>query len=111
MEGSRSNVFFAQRGCLYTPSLRSGCLSGITREYVIRYAKEQQIPVKKTQAKIQQLLSADEAFLTGSTLEIMPIRMINKVLIGKGKRGPLTALLSKTYRQRVQEMLKGKNNS
>jgi branched-subunit amino acid aminotransferase/4-amino-4-deoxychorismate lyase len=108
VEGSRTNIFFAEDGVLCTPSLRCGCLNGITRRHVLACARRLGLTVKSVEADKKRLLRSDEAFLTGSTLEIMPIKSLDDQRIGRQRPGPLTARIKKQYAKLVKESLSGR---
>jgi 4-amino-4-deoxychorismate lyase len=76
VEGMVSNVFWVTDGVLYTPSAETGLLEGITREYVLGMAADQGIPSKEGLYSWQDLLQADEVFLTNSIQEIVPVIML-----------------------------------
>jgi len=103
VEGSRSNIFLVKKGKLYTPGLQSGCLDGIARRQVFKIAHKYGIECKETRVKYKDLLSCDEAFLTNSLIEVMPIKNICGQKIGKGKSRPITSLLLKIYRRSAQK--------
>ncbi|HLF19011.1 MAG TPA: aminotransferase class IV [Candidatus Omnitrophota bacterium] len=105
VEGTRTNVFFVHNGRLYTPALGCGCLNGITRQKVIQCARSRKIPVKAARAPLKQLMSCDEAFLTGSTLEVMPVRSVDGRPIGKGKTKKFTQAIQSAYRSLVRREL------
>ncbi|HDL86425.1 MAG TPA: branched-chain amino acid transaminase [Candidatus Acetothermia bacterium] len=92
-EGSGENVFIVNRGELYTPPLASSILDGITRRCVITLAGELDIPVHAEALPRESLYLADEAFFSGSAAEITPIRSVDGITVGSGKRGPITAKL------------------
>jgi branched-subunit amino acid aminotransferase/4-amino-4-deoxychorismate lyase len=101
-EGSRSNIFFVKDGVLLTPGVQSGCLEGVTRRCVIDLAKKKGVAVKLGRFKPDELLSADEAFLTNSLWGIMPLARLDGRLIGSAVPGPLTAQLQWGYRQKTR---------
>lgn len=76
-EGATTNVFIVKGTEVFTPPLSSGCLAGVTRELVIGLCREHRISVSETSLTLQQLLEADEAFLTSSTREVQPISHLN----------------------------------
>ena len=76
-EASRANIFWMKNKVLYTPPLSSGCLNGITRQQVIKHAKNLKIPVKERNLTPEILKKADAAFLTNSLIGIKPISLIN----------------------------------
>ena len=102
VEGSRSNLFFVQKEQLYTPALKSGCLNGITRQMVIELSRKLGLPVKTVVVKPQDLLKAEEIFLTNSLIELLPLTQLNHRVIGEGKMGPITARLLKGYREIIK---------
>jgi len=105
VEGSRTNIFFSKNGSLFTPSLQCGCLNGITRMHVIRCARGLGIRVKFVKARRDELLKADEAFLTGSTLEIMPVESVDHKPIGNQRPGAITSMIQERYAKTVKETL------
>lgn len=95
-EGSADNIFIIKNGKIYTPHLGS-ILAGITRQTVIELAKDIGIPVEETNLKLEDILAANEAFLTGTAIEIMPIRSIDDKLIRNGEAGEITKVIQKKY--------------
>jgi branched-chain amino acid aminotransferase len=89
-EGTGENVFLVRGGTLYTPGLESDILLGITRDSVIRLATDLGYPVVQKLVSVNELLSADEAFFTGTYAEIAPIKEIGHYTIGTGVPGPIT---------------------
>lgn len=73
-DGSRTNLFLFQKGDLYTPALNQGCVSGVMRRHVMELAKQQGLQVHETQVGEQDLLEADEVFLTNALIGIQPVR-------------------------------------
>ncbi len=106
-EGSRSNIFLIKNKVLLTPSLSSGCLNGITRKIVLRIAKEKKIARKETSLLPEDLFEADEAFLTNSLIEVMPLTRVSGKIIGSGKIGKITAQILQSYRRIVREQYSG----
>jgi branched-chain amino acid aminotransferase len=96
-EGGGENLFFVRKGTLVTPPLASAGLSGITRDSVLRLAKRLGLPVVQEAIPREMLYLADELFFTGTAAEITPIRSVDKITIGKGKRGPVTEALQKAF--------------
>ncbi|WP_372971872.1 branched-chain amino acid transaminase [Marinobacter sp.] len=95
-EGSGENIFILRDGVLHTPELTS-CLEGITRQTILDFAKELNIPVKERRITRDEVYIADEAFFTGTAAEVLPIRELDGRAIGAGKRGPLTEKLQGMY--------------
>jgi len=100
-EGSSTNIFLVSEGTLITPSLESGVLPGITREAVLELSQTMGIIPLVRQVELDELLKANEAFLTSSTIEIMPLTRLNDKPIGSGKLGPLTQRLMSSYKELV----------
>ncbi len=89
-EGSGENVFVIYRGVIYTPPVGASILLGITREYVIALAHEMGYEVREQTFPREMLYLADEIFLTGTAVEISPVRSVDKVKVGNESRGPIT---------------------
>ncbi len=102
-ECTGDNVFLLHKGELYTPSIVSGALNGITRATAIDIAKELGIPVHETTVSRYDLWTADECFLTGTAAEIVPVVEIDARTIGDGKPGQITQRFLEKFHQRVGE--------
>jgi branched-subunit amino acid aminotransferase/4-amino-4-deoxychorismate lyase len=100
-EGSRTNIFFVRGNVIYTPSLNCGMLVGITRQKVIKVIKENRLVLKEGRFKIKDLLSCDEAFLTSSLMEVMPLVEINNRVINKGRPGSIAYQVRVWYKNLV----------
>ena len=100
-EGSTTNIFLVNRGTLVTPSVESGVLPGITRDAVLELAQSLGIKANETEVKLEELIKAQEAFLTNSIIEIMPLTQFGDKLIGRGKPGALTKQFMAAYRELV----------
>lgn len=112
-EASAANVFLLRDGCLHTPEITS-CLQGITRDTIIQLARRVlQVEVKERRITRDELYTADEAFLTGTAAEILPLRSLDGRVIGNPSRGltdpdepisehSLTARLQQLYRRLVR---------
>jgi len=96
-EGSGENIFLVRDGKIYTPPLSASVLPGITRDTVLTLARELGIPVVEALVPREMLYIADEVFFSGTAAEITPIRSIDKIVIGKGKRGPVAEQLQKEF--------------
>jgi len=96
-EGSGENLFLVRDGRLVTPPLGNSVLPGITRDCVITLAKELGIEVVEQIIPREALYIADEVFFTGSAAEISPIRSVDKIKVGAGKRGPITEKLQQRF--------------
>jgi len=96
-EGSGENIFVIKDGVLMTPALVHSVLGGITRDTVIRLARERGIEVRECAIPREMLYIADEAFFTGTAVEITPIRSVDRIPVGAGKRGPITESLQSAF--------------
>ena len=96
-EGSGENLFLVKDGVLLTPALAHSVLGGLTRDTVMRLARERGIEVKECAIPRELLYIADEAFFTGTAVEITPIRSVDRLAVGAGKRGPLTETLQNAF--------------
>jgi len=102
-EGSSTNIILAGEDMLITPSTESGALPGITRQAVLELAQSMGIMPVVRQIEIGELLKANEAFLTSSTIEIMPLTRLDNKPIGSGKPGPVTQKLMSSYQKLVAQ--------
>jgi branched-chain amino acid aminotransferase len=96
-EGSGENLFLVRDGKLYTSTISSGILNGITRDSVITIAREMGVEVVETSLPREMLYIADELFFTGTAAEITPIRSVDRIPVGAGKPGPLTLSIQREY--------------
>jgi branched-chain amino acid aminotransferase len=96
-EGSAENLFLVKDEVIYTPSLAGCILPGITRDSIITIAKDFGYCVKQTAIPRDLLYVADEAFFTGTGAEITPIKSIDDIAVGSGKRGPVTKRIQERY--------------
>lgn len=91
--GSVENIFIVFDGKVFTPRLSSSVFPGITRDTVIQLCKDNSIPCKEMEIPREMLYLADEIFFTGTAAEITPVSNVDGVVIGNGKRGPITESL------------------
>ena len=96
-EGSGENLFLVKDGVLLTPALGHSVLGGITRNTVMCLARERGIEVREGSLPRELLYLADEAFFTGTAAEITPIRSVDRLPVGEGKRGPITEALQTAF--------------
>ncbi len=96
-EGTGENVFIVKDGALRTPPTSASILAGITRDTVIRLAREQGIDVIERSFTRDELWTADEVFLTGTAAEVTPVREIDFRTIGAGEPGPITRRLQDRF--------------
>lgn len=96
-EGSSTNVFMVQDGILYTYPATNLILNGITRVKVLELCEKLKLTVEEKSFTIEQFLEADEAFITSTTSEVMPVIKVNDQDIGPGIPGPLTVKLQQAF--------------
>jgi branched-chain amino acid aminotransferase len=96
-EGSGQNLFIVRDGVLYTPPLAASVLAGITRDSIMTLAKDQGLSVKEQDMPREFLYVADEIFFAGTAAEITPIRSVDKIQVGAGRRGPITTALQTAF--------------
>lgn len=101
-EGSGENLFLVEGGVLRTPPRATSILGGITRDSIIQLARDLGIPVAEELISRDTLYMADEVFFTGTAAEITPIRSVDHIQIGTGKRGPITTQLQEAFFAIVQ---------
>ncbi len=99
VEGVGENLFIVKEGKLFTPPSSSGALSGITAKVATRIARSWELEVFETRITPFQLFTADEAFFTGTAMEMVPIREVNKRQIADGKPGPITKKLMAAFQK------------
>ena len=97
-EGSGENIFIVKDGVINTPTTKH-CLNGITRQSVIQIARDLNYEVIEKDIQYDELVFADEAFFTGTAVEITPIREIDKKIIGSGERGAISKKLQEAFTQ------------
>src|SRR5437899_77345 len=96
-EGSGENIFVVRDGKIHTPPLGASVLPGITRDAILTLARDAGIPVVETIIPRGMLYIADEVFFSGTAAEITPIRSIDRITIGNGRRGPIAEQLQKEF--------------
>lgn len=101
-EGSGENIFVIQEGVVLTPALASSVLPGITRRTVIEICRDLDIEVREQGIARELLYLADELFFTGTAAEVTPIRSVDKISVGSGRRGPVTARIQQRFFQIVE---------
>ncbi|MBL7974395.1 MAG: branched-chain amino acid transaminase [Candidatus Kapabacteria bacterium] len=102
-EGSGENVFLVADGTLITPPAGASLLPGITRDTVIQLAHDLKIPVKEQTIPRAMLYVADEVFMTGTAVEMTPVRSVDRLTVGSGKTGPITTKLMKAFFSVIQD--------
>jgi branched-chain amino acid aminotransferase len=96
-EGSGENVFVVRNGKIFTSTIASAILGGITRDSVLTIARDMGIQVVEQVIPREMLYIADELFFTGTAVEITPIRSVDRIPIGAGKPGPVSLAIQKEY--------------
>jgi len=103
-EGAASNVFIVKAGVIITPPKTDCLLPGITRDLVVEQAHEHDMPVEETVITQDDLLAADEIWLTSSTKEILPVTQLNNQNVGTGKPGPVWKQMYGLYQDYKQTL-------
>ena len=103
-ECTTSNLFVVRDGEALTPPLESGLLPGITREFLFEVGADCEIPVREAVLRDADLFEADEAFLTSTTRELVPIVRVDDRPIGSGMPGPVTSALLAAFRKRADSL-------
>lgn len=96
-EGAGENLFVIRDGVIYTPGLSNSILQGITRDTIITLARAHGFEVREQALPREFLYLADEMFMTGTAAEVTPVRSVDKVTIGAGKRGPITEAIQTAF--------------
>jgi branched-chain amino acid aminotransferase len=96
-EGSGENVFLVRKGVIYTPPLTASILPGITRDSVMTLARDLGYQVREEMIPRELLYIADEVFFTGTAVEITPVRSVDKLQVGAGRRGPVTEAIQRAF--------------
>ncbi len=100
-EGTGENIFLVRHGTVYTPGSESDILMGVTRASVLTIAKDLGYPVVEKLLSVNELLSADEAFFSGTYAEVAPIREVSHYVYGDGKPGPVTRDIMEVFYRTV----------
>jgi branched-chain amino acid aminotransferase len=96
-EGSGQNLFLVRNNVLYTPPVTASILPGITRDSVITLARDLGFQVREEMLPREMLYIADEAFFAGTAVEITPIKTVDKIAVGNGRRGPITEAIQQAF--------------
>jgi len=105
-EGTTSNIWMVKENKVLTPPLSAGLLDGITRKTILILAKKNGLIVEQRNLTPDDLINADEAFLTATTKEVVPITRVNGSPIGAGEPGKITLTILKHYRAFIQEQIR-----
>ena len=101
-EGCISNIFLVKDSVLYTPAIRTPILAGVARKTVCELALKNSVELVEKDLYIDDLLGADEIFLTNVIMQIMPVNAVEKHTTGNGKLGPVTGKLMKCFEEFVK---------
>lgn len=96
-ECASSNIFAVRRGGVTTPPLSAGILAGVTRDIVLEIGREIGLDMREETLSVDELLSADEVFITSSLKEAAPVRTIDGRTIGNGRPGPITRKIEAAF--------------
>jgi len=96
-EGAGENLFLVKDNVLFTPGISHSLLGGITRDTVMTLAREQGLEVREIAMPREMMYLADELFFTGTAVEVTPIRSVDRITIGAGRRGPVTEKLQRLF--------------
>jgi branched-chain amino acid aminotransferase len=96
-EGSGENIFVIRDGAIYTPPLSASILPGITRDMVMQVAQDLGYRVTQENIPREMLYIADEVFFVGTAVEITPVRSVDKIKVGAGRRGPITEAIQRRF--------------
>jgi branched-chain amino acid aminotransferase len=103
-ECTQSNLFIVKDGAALTPPTEAGLLPGITRAYLFEVGAQAGIPVREAVLRDADLFGADEAFLTSTTREVVPIVRVDDRAIGAGVPGPVTLALLRSFREHADKL-------
>ena len=101
-EGTTSNIFIVEQGQIKTPPLSPYVLAGITRQVVLEIARDHKIPITEEKITADELIYADEVFITNSCIEIVPVTQVNSNFIGLKKPGILTRFIHEEFLKCVE---------
>jgi branched-chain amino acid aminotransferase len=101
-EGSGQNVFIVRENVIHTPPIGNSVLSGITRDSVVTIAREMGFEVREQTLPREMLYIADEVFFVGTAVEVTPIRSVDRITVGRGRRGPVTEAIQQKFFQIVK---------
>ena len=104
-EGTTCNIFIVRAGRVITPSLETGILAGITRSIVIELCRRWSIPLEERDLYPKDIKEADEAFLTSTIRDVMPITIVDEMPVRNGRPGPVTENLRRAYLEYVREYI------
>jgi len=106
-EGTISNLFWVRNRIVYTPSITAPVLNGITRAVLLDAAKENDCRLKEGLYPPKALFEAEEAFLSNTAFEVLPLTVVDEIAIGSGKPGTVTQTFHRMYRDAVRDSSMG----
>lgn len=109
-EGSGQNLFLVRDEVIYTPPLAASVLPGITRDAIITLAQDMGFQVRENVLPREMLYLADEVFFVGTAVEVTPVRSIDKMTVGNGGRGPITATLQQAFFDYINGIVPDRHN-
>jgi branched-chain amino acid aminotransferase len=109
-EGSGQNLFVVRNDVIYTPPLSASVLPGITRDTIMTLAQDMGFQVKEQDLPREMLYISDEVFFCGTAAEITPIRSVDKIKIGSGKRGPIATALQSAFFEYINGAVPDRHN-
>jgi branched-chain amino acid aminotransferase len=101
-EGGGQNVFLVRDGVVITPFVDGTSLAGITRDSILRLARDMGLEVREQHVPRESLYTADELFFTGTASEVTPIRSVDRIQVGEGRAGPVTRAIQKRFMDTVK---------
>ena len=101
-EGSGQNLFIVRDGVIYTPPIGNSVLAGITRDCVLTIARDLGFDVREQTLPREMLYVGDEVFFVGTAVEVTPIRSVDRITVGRGRRGPITEAIQQRFFQIVR---------
>ena len=102
-EGATSNLFIVKQGVLKTPAVNNSVLEGITRRVVLEIARDHKIPIKKGLLTAEDILTADEVFITNTGIDIVPVVRVDNASIGNKKPGILTRFILDEFLKSIED--------
>ena len=101
-EATGDNIFIVRGGTVITPPVAAGILIGVTRKVTLGLCRQLGVPAEEKDFRLEELLSADEVFLTGTAAEIIAVTKVDGTVIGSGKAGPVTRKLLAAFREFIR---------
>lgn len=108
-EGSSSNFFIVSGGVILTPPKSESLLPGITRQFVLSLADKHNMPWREQDLQLEQVMEADEVWISSSSREVVPVIAVDAKPIGDGKAGPVWRQMTQHYETMKQQLRRGKN--